>query len=107
MCVTGKRKKKNAVRGRSCRLLLITLLSAYLWLNVCVHVHIFILCVCGGHTALVASTELRQSPLRAWAGDHDLGKCHPAHGGGSPVSHKAVVAERISALYHSGSSLAV
>lgn len=35
--------------------------------------------VCGGHTAAVASTELRRNPRRAWAGDRDLGKCHSAH----------------------------
>lgn len=36
----------------------------------------------GGHTAAVARAEFSRS--------RDLGKCHSAHGGGSPVTHKAV-----------------
>lgn len=50
------------------------------------HVHYVCPLAFGGHTAAVVRTELRRGPLRAWAGDHDLGKCHSAHGGGSPVT---------------------
>lgn len=72
------------------------------WLCICglnVYARAYVCpCACGGHTVAVASTESRRSPLRAWARDHDLGKCHSAYGGGSPVTHKAMVLECINAL---------
>ena len=81
------RVKKNAAWGED------SSVKSHSWLcslNICVHVRMFVpMRVCGGHAAAAASTKLRRSPLRAWAGDHDLGKCHSAYGGGSPVTHKA------------------
>lgn len=77
-------------------------IKSHSWLGICslnMYARAYVCpLACGGHTAALASTELRRSPLRAWAEDRDLGKCHSAHGGGSPLTHKAMVVECISAL---------
>lgn len=47
-------------------------------LKICVHVHMFVPIRAVGIQQQVQSSD--EAPLKAWAGDHDLVKCHSAYG---------------------------
>lgn len=64
-------------------------------------------CVWWAYSSSCENGAQTKPPLRAWAGDHDLGKCHSAHGGGSPVtqSHGSGVHQCAVALWQKPSGV--